>query len=528
MTAATPPTVQQVRAAHRRRRVRWAAATLVALLIGIVFGVSTAHATANLGPHEAEYSMAWSDKVVVDLGPLGTLRIPSPLPLGLGARVTVKEIPENLDLITEADSLSELGQDLNSYVQFFTSPSTTLTMVTHRLVVDATQRALLLAATIVGAAVGVRALLGGVRRRELLLVIRQQRRRLTVGTATAVAVTLLVTSAAPAGRRTEPPASPVFAGTVLAGTQVTGRLGALLDSYGSDLLDQYRDVQDEYDRIEAATRAAWQKRAEQIAASTSSGEDDDGDDDRKGEDEHTIVTMVMTSDLHCNVGMARVIGAVAELSGASIVIDGGDITISGTAVEDYCVKAFASAVPDGAKWVTVTGNHDSPETAVQEEASGAVVLRGDTAKVEGVRFLGDDDSYRTVFGTPTVTNGIDPDEQALALAEKSCDADVDILLLHRPSVAHDAVAAGCIPVALSGHLHVRIGPLVDGNSVTYVNSTSGGAAEGKATIGKLGTTAEITVFRFDTTDHVMLDSQLVTVTPSGKATVGPRRLWPVP
>src|SRR5665647_2026842 len=78
------------------------------------------------------------------------------------------------------------------------------------------------------------------------------------------------------------------------------------------------------------------------------------------------VVMLLVSDLHCNIGMAEVIGAVAELSGAQVVLNAGDTTLNGTAVESYCVTAFADALPDGATMLVVTGNHDSPETAAQE------------------------------------------------------------------------------------------------------------------------------------------------------------------
>src|SRR5690606_33703140 len=71
------------------------------------------------------------------------------------------------------------------------------------------------------------------------------------------------------------------------------------------------------------------------------------------------VVLVVMSDLHCNVGMAPLIGTLARLSGAEVVLDAGDTTMNGTSVEQYCVTSFARAVPSGVDLVTSPGNHDS-------------------------------------------------------------------------------------------------------------------------------------------------------------------------
>ena len=53
---------------------------LAAVLVALTFGVTTASVESSLGPHEARYDVTTDDTVTIDLGPLGTLQIDSPLP----------------------------------------------------------------------------------------------------------------------------------------------------------------------------------------------------------------------------------------------------------------------------------------------------------------------------------------------------------------------------------------------------------------------------------------------------------------
>jgi len=243
------------------RWLRWTLGILLALVPCVVWGVTTATAERSLGPHEARYEVTTNGLVTVDLGPLGTLQIDSPLPLGLGADVTVQEIPADLTAVGQADTLEGLSQDLEDYLRFFGGPQETVSSVARALVQDALRRTGFAVLVVAAAGAGLYLLLGGARRRELTARVAPRTYEIT---ASVVLVALLAASLASSdpGTTRGPThrASPVFDGTALEGARITGRLAGVVDTYGSMLIDLYRENQDFYERANTNLVAAWDRR----------------------------------------------------------------------------------------------------------------------------------------------------------------------------------------------------------------------------------------------------------------------------
>jgi hypothetical protein len=241
-------------------------------------------------------------------------------------------------------------------------------------------------------------------------------------------------------------------------------------------------------------------------------------------DERDLTTAVFVSDLHCNVSMGRVVAALVAASGADLILNGGDTVVSGTAAEAFCVDAFAEAFP--VPVVVSGGNHDSVTTAVQEEAAGWHVLRGDVVEVAGLRILGDTDPRLTAIGAGTTS--LRPETLAamgVRVGERACEDDVDVLLVHNPVAARPTARDGCAPLTLSGHWHRRVGPeATEAGGWTYVSSSSGGGNDGGRTIGTLQSTADLTVIRF--ADGAPFDHSVVTVAADGTVTVAPWQRFP--
>ncbi|WP_225754790.1 metallophosphoesterase family protein [Actinotalea sp. Marseille-Q4924] len=511
-----------------RREVHRAVAVAAVLLVAAAFGVATASADGNLGPHAARYEVTLDHRVTVDLGPLGTLVVGSPAPLTLGARVTVQEIPRELTEVRTAFTLDELGEDLDRYVQLFSAPEATLRTAVDALVADAVRRGALAALVLGGVVLAVRAALGPARRAELSASARRHAPLLVAGATLPVLLTLTTTSGGTVlpARPSPGPPSAVFDGTPLEGAVITGRLAGVVDTYGSRVVTAYRQNEAFYDRAAAGVRTAWDRQrvvdAGVLAAREAAG--------ITPVPEEATVSAVVVSDLHCNVGMARVIRAVVEESGAELVLNAGDTTMNGTAVETYCITAFDQALPADVTTVVADGNHDSADIAAHERSLGWAVLDGEPVDVAGIRVLGDADVRTTRVGVGTQQAGEESIADAAArLADVACtDGDVDLLLVHDPRMGRQALERGCVPAQVSGHYHRRVGPEREVGGVRYVNSSTAGAVSGEPTVGPLNGVAEITVLRFSRETGEVLDHRLVRVLPDGEVTVGFALRWPGP
>ena len=516
---------------------RFALVATVLFLVASWIGITTASAVGSVGPHQALYEVTRSPTGVVDLGPLGTLEVDSPLPLRLGVRITIQEIPAEITSIGAPQSLERLSGDLDRYVQFFTSPATFLQDAALDLVRSAALRTFV-AFALLGAAVGGGyALVGAARRKEIAEVVVRRRRPALAGTVVVAAVALAWVSTpldlvTPGSR----PASTIFDGTPLEGSRLTGRLAGLVDTYGAMAVDAYRENDEFYAGAQSSLREAWQSREEKSQ----------GWEElllRSGrfsplqqailDDPDSLVTAVLVSDLHCNVGMAPVISAAVDLAGAGVVLDAGDTSVNGTQVERYCITAFMNAYRAGGarEIVFAGGNHDSALTAEQVRAAGGTVLSGEIVTVEGIDILGDVDPLETRIGQGTsVAREETPAQAGERLADLACERTepVPILLIHTPAVGEASLDRGCAVTQLSGHMHKWQGPQRHAQGVRLVNGSTAGAVAGQATVGPLAGTATIGVLRISPEHGRVVDYQKITVDPDGVAEVGWRMPFPVP
>jgi hypothetical protein len=534
------------------------ALALPALFAGLV----TARAEYPFGPHEAVWEVTLDSQATLDLGPLGAAVMPSDLPgpLGyLGAKVSVGPIPESLTTAPSGDleslSAPEVLRELERYGQAYLGVEASVRHAAAALARDAlTKAAAFLAGglvLVVVSAVGLgRARLGEfgdwVRRRRAVAVVAA----LGVGLGGAGSVWAGAASARPdfaAG------GDPLLAGTPFRKAHLTGRLGQLVSQYGQVALGAYRDTESFYAQAASAVDEVFAAQARQAAESAEAGgamgrwglpADPSASAGASQSTEATpspapwltgegpygdLTVAVFFSDLHCNVGMAQVVGAAAEASGAALVLDGGDTTMDGTSVERYCVDAVADAIPNDVPWVVAPGNHDTAATRDQERAAGALVLDGSVEQVEGVAILGDKDPTHTELAQGTRLTGDETvADVGRRLAEAACDAgDVDLVMVHDPTAALAALESGCVPAAVSGHTHARSGPRPVGGGVAYVQSSTGRDTREKTTVGPLQAPAEITVMLFDQSGR-WVAWQLLSVHPDASAELSAIQAVPPP
>jgi hypothetical protein len=238
----------------------------------------------------------------------------------------------------------------------------------------------------------------------------------------------------------------------------------------------------------------------------------------------------MTTDLHCNLDVIAFSGLLDALAGATVHMDDGDLTMTGSDPEQICVDALDDAVPDGVARVATIGNHDSGSTAERLRTIGWTVTDGTVENVGGLRVLGDVDPERSPAGRTFQRGEENATDIGMRLAGASCDAarkgnEADVVLIHRPDTFGPLVDDGCAPLLVAGHVHEERGMSTTRGGNLDVAQLISGAGKGGTSLGRVTQDAYMHVLSFDS-EGGLLAWRTVTLHPDASVTVG---AWePVP
>ncbi|WP_375423368.1 metallophosphoesterase [uncultured Friedmanniella sp.] len=488
--------------------------TLVAALLAAPFaaawGVGHAEVQDYLGPNRVRFATNFSGEVQLDLGPIGNAYLPSPAaPIGVTATVG--------GVGSAAQSLGSLfsEQTLSAYVDLYEDPQLALQGILDRLELDAAGQAALAEAVLLGA-------FALWRLRDRLVspwVARYTTRRRT--TAVYLAVLTLVLGSALSPRPPDGSRYPVSVARGSRYADVTVDSGAL-----ADLLD--RGV------VGVTLLSGRQQRAVRAftdaAAVSLSGQLDRLPRARTGES-----LLLGFSDLHCNQAMTDLIGRLARVTAPRVVLDSGDDTVNGTAVEKTCIRREAAIYPE-VPFVASSGNHDSNITEAQMRADGMVDLNGSIVTAAGLRILGDDDPEHNIpFSQDRDRDRPETEEQmATRLMGVAGARPVDVLLVHQPAASVVVMTAPNPPARLVawGHFHLQAGPTVvlhdDGSwTVGMQEGTAGGVKQ--PTLTSFSTpfsppliNADVYFYYRDDATGLITGVQPVHVTPDAKVVIDER------
>ncbi|MDN5774202.1 MAG: metallophosphoesterase [Brevibacterium aurantiacum] len=538
----------------RRRTAALLILMAVVAVVTLPWALFSARADLSFGPHEARYQITADSRLTVDFGPLGKLLIPADeyLPLGLGLTVDIGQIPVSgaadddshagaserrsdrgssegsdgagPDAGVGGGAVDALGGDIASYASLFSAPQAQVDEIVNGLTTAILARWALAVCIISGVVVATAFVLGPARLAGIGRAF-VGKELISIGL-----VTVLVLASVGTAVLTRPKplvADPAFDGTPLAGAQVTGRLGGVIDTAFTAVKDFSEDNDAFYDQVLANLNEQWRTRP-----LTGNWSDQGMVPPARGTAQETnadVSTFVFGSDLHCNIGMARVVGAVSRMSHADAYIDGGDVTMTGTSAENYCLDVLDDELPEKLPRMIVKGNHDSTETTSHARSKGWKVLEDSSAEMSGVTFFGGPDPRRTVFGSgPQLETDLTADQYAQKLNDEACASDFDIMLIHDARVGAPSLRSGCAHYSLSGHWHRRVGPETLGSGVRYVSSTTGGALANALTPGPLKMVAELSIVRVDNKTKRPIDVQIVTVSPDQAVTIEPWKTFPEP
>jgi hypothetical protein len=214
---------------------------------------------------------------------------------------------------------------------------------------------------------------------------------------------------------------------------------------------------------------------------------------------------VLLSDRHDNIGMDPVVATLAKEAGATVVVDAGDDTSTGSTWESFSLDSLDDAFADFDTRIEVAGNHDHGGfVASYLEKHGWEHLDGHEVTPFGdVQVLGVDDPRSSGLGSWLDETNLTFAEVTQRIHDTACRLDaegrrVSTIVVHSATMALPALQSGCADLVIAGHLHVQVGPdrIVGSNGSVgyrYTNGTTGGAAYGFALGSKLRRIAEFTI-----------------------------------
>jgi hypothetical protein len=224
-----------------------------------------------------------------------------------------------------------------------------------------------------------------------------------------------------------------------------------------------------------------------------------------GEDE---TVAVLVSDRHDNIGMDKVARAIGDAAGATVLLDAGDDTSTGSSWEAFSLDSLDRVFAGYEHRYSVVGNHDEGDFVGDYlDELGFTRLDGEVAKGPGdIRFFGADDPRSSGLGSWRDETGLTFDDHAELVADQVCEYDeegdrITTLLVHDAQTGRYALQRGCVDLVVGGHVHVQLGPteVVGENGkvgYTFTTGTTGGAAYAVAIGSKLRRNAQVSLITY--------------------------------
>jgi len=162
------------------------------------------------------------------------------------------------------------------------------------------------------------------------------------------------------------------------------------------------------------------------------------------------IKLLAVADLHNNPVGIDLILALAGHFNVDAVLDAGDLTDYGSALELKIVNSLQQIrVP----YIFAAGNHDSPAISkfIKKLPQGRT-LEGNIVEVKGIKILGSPDPLASrPFVVQTKENLLPKQITGLEKSLEKSKVFPDLLLVHNPAVARAFAAK--IPVLVAGHTH---------------------------------------------------------------------------
>jgi len=189
------------------------------------------------------------------------------------------------------------------------------------------------------------------------------------------------------------------------------------------------------------------------------------------EGNNEIIRVLHVTDIHNNPAAYDFMEQVVKNFKVGFIIDTGDITDYGTALEDMIIKNLEK-LP--VKYVFISGNHDSQSVInMLKDIKNVIVLNNKMINIDGINILG--------FSDPaSMTGDIEPPDEMKIMEQNMrinewfdiSHSEPDILAVHNPKITENLI--GRDPVILNGHTHKL--NIFESKWSVVINAGSTGAA----------------------------------------------------
>lgn len=186
----------------------------------------------------------------------------------------------------------------------------------------------------------------------------------------------------------------------------------------------------------------------------------------------TQLVALHISDIHNNPVAYDFVEQVIENFPVNLVLDTGDLTDWGTALEAEVASHIEQL---GLPYVFVSGNHESPEVLQRLAAiPNVIIINGEVRTILGLEIAGVRDlAAEKPLPEPASLEDLNRQAEELNTLWAQEDRRPDIFMVHNHRLAR-AIQPGLFPVIVFGHSHR---PTVDQiNGTSYINAGTTGAA----------------------------------------------------
>jgi len=169
---------------------------------------------------------------------------------------------------------------------------------------------------------------------------------------------------------------------------------------------------------------------------------------------NTDLRVLHVSDLHNNPAGLDFVLEVAENFKADLIIDTGDMTDYGTALEASLSERLAKLeIP----YIFIPGNHDSDEVVKYlRRLRPVTVLDGKEIKVKGLTVYGVGDPASKKDDLVASKEEYQEQDQQIASVMRERENPPDILAVHSKQSVTTVVEEGSVPLVLTGHSHQAV------------------------------------------------------------------------